>query len=266
MHDLTSTPSFFVCSITGDPYRFSHSSSPSSPSPNSNTEYSHPPSLSHPSQSSTRSPRFVALSVHLDASSSLPVFKLTLEASLLVQVWTILPGTYIKLAEGAVSLQRIAAYLAGSEIDPPLPPTSTSPPSDSEASTSTSFGYHSATILYPTQIPVSSAVVSSSSSSSNTTTFSLQDLTVDIPRGELTLVCGKVGAGKSLFLLGLLGEGDLAEGGEVVFPRSVDAGGGRVVVAEGEDWLIEGSSFVPQVSRFLLGTLLHQTSIFLKPS
>jgi len=39
----------------------------------------------------------------------------------------------------------------------------------------------------------------------STTSFKLQDLTVHIPRGSLTLVTGPTGAGKTAFLVGLLG-------------------------------------------------------------
>lgn len=39
----------------------------------------------------------------------------------------------------------------------------------------------------------------------STTTFKLQDLTIDIPRGSLTLVTGPTGAGKTAFLIGFLG-------------------------------------------------------------
>jgi ABC-type uncharacterized transport system ATPase subunit len=41
----------------------------------------------------------------------------------------------------------------------------------------------------------------------STTSFKLQDLTINIPRGALTLVTGPTGAGKTAFLVGLLGGG-----------------------------------------------------------
>jgi ABC-type uncharacterized transport system ATPase subunit len=39
----------------------------------------------------------------------------------------------------------------------------------------------------------------------SSTSFKLQDLTINIPHGSLTLVTGPTGAGKTAFLVGLLG-------------------------------------------------------------
>jgi len=39
----------------------------------------------------------------------------------------------------------------------------------------------------------------------SSTSFKLQDLTINIPQGSLTLVTGPTGAGKTAFLVGLLG-------------------------------------------------------------
>jgi ABC-type uncharacterized transport system ATPase subunit len=39
----------------------------------------------------------------------------------------------------------------------------------------------------------------------SSTTFKLQDLAINIPHGSLTLVTGPTGAGKTAFLVGLLG-------------------------------------------------------------
>lgn len=52
-------------------------------------------------------------------------------------------------------------------------------------------------------------------------------------------------SGKSLFLLGLLGEADLAEGGTILFPRSHAAPPTSSIA--GENWLIDSVAFVPQV-------------------
>ncbi|BGP24141.1 ATP-binding cassette transporter [Rhodotorula toruloides] len=49
--------------------------------------------------------------------------------------------------------------------------------------------------------------------------FELQDLTLDFPRGEMSLVCGRLGSGKTLLLLALLGEVDVLSG-SVHCPRS----------------------------------------------
>jgi excinuclease UvrABC ATPase subunit len=48
----------------------------------------------------------------------------------------------------------------------------------------------------------SSTSAMSSVSTTPKTKFMLTDLNIDFPRGELTLVCGKLGSGKTLLLLG----------------------------------------------------------------
>jgi ABC-type uncharacterized transport system fused permease/ATPase subunit len=42
--------------------------------------------------------------------------------------------------------------------------------------------------------------------------FRLRDLQLELPKGQMTLVAGKFGSGKSLLLLALLGEARLVEG------------------------------------------------------
>ena len=49
--------------------------------------------------------------------------------------------------------------------------------------------------------------------------FELQDLSIDFPPREMSIVCGQIGAGKTLLLLALLGEADLLAG-QVYCPRS----------------------------------------------
>jgi ABC-type multidrug transport system fused ATPase/permease subunit len=49
--------------------------------------------------------------------------------------------------------------------------------------------------------------------------FVLFDLTLHFPLGELSLICGKLGAGKTLLLLALLGEADVLTG-QLICPRS----------------------------------------------
>ena len=74
------------------------------------------------------------------------------------------------------------------------------------------------------------------------------DLTLDFPLGELSLVCGRLGSGKSLLLLALLGEADILTG-QVLCPRSppdVIASFTGVLVPE-EEWYVPGvCAYVPQ--------------------
>lgn len=77
--------------------------------------------------------------------------------------------------------------------------------------------------------------------------FRLQDLDVTFPRGQLTLVAGKFGSGKTLMLLGLLGEAKLIEGdisyavSDVLCDASVDGD-------DAWDLLPRGVAYVPQTA------------------
>jgi len=75
--------------------------------------------------------------------------------------------------------------------------------------------------------------------------FQLTDLHIDFPTGQLSLIAGRFGSGKSLLLLSLLGETRLLEGkisylaSELVDPREAVA----------TDWTLKkgGVAYVPQV-------------------
>lgn len=103
--------------------------------------------------------------------------------------------------------------------------------------------------------------------------FSLIDISTTFPRGELSLVCGKIGSGKTLLLLGkssnfiyftmadwftlhaaLLGEADVLAG-QVLCPRS--APDSYLLLSEVDTmvpWIMDGMcAYVPQViTRFSL--------------
>ena len=74
------------------------------------------------------------------------------------------------------------------------------------------------------------------------------DVSIDFPLGELSLICGKLGSGKTLLLLALLGEADVLSG-QVLCPRTPPnalASFAGVVVPE-EEWIVQGvCAYVPQ--------------------
>jgi energy-coupling factor transporter ATP-binding protein EcfA2 len=102
----------------------------------------------------------------------------------------------------------------------------------------------------------------------------LTDLNITFPKGELSLVCGKLGSGKTLLLLGtyyliiytitcsnwgtaLLGEADLLTG-QVLCPKTPpDAIASFAdIVPSPDKWVIDGvCAYVPQVC---LGCFLYQ--------
>ncbi|VDB88774.1 unnamed protein product [Peniophora sp. CBMAI 1063] len=145
----------------------------------------------------------------------------------------ILPDTMIKIFQASVSLRRLARYLHSVEV--PL----------KNLRRDTSVGFSSATATWP-----SASTGSSSGSSTPRGKFSLLDLNATFPAGELTLICGKLGSGKTLALLTLLGEADILAG-DVMCPRSsADALANMSdELARIGDWVVDGiCAYVPQTS------------------
>ncbi|KAB8239478.1 putative ABC transporter [Aspergillus alliaceus] len=74
-------------------------------------------------------------------------------------------------------------------------------------------------------------------------TFKLHDMNLQFPRGELTVIAGPAGAGKSLLLLATIGEADLLQG-QILFPQRHSQ---RAYDASINEWTIDTSiAFVPQ--------------------
>jgi ABC-type multidrug transport system fused ATPase/permease subunit len=89
-----------------------------------------------------------------------------------------------------VSLRRIEKYLHGAEV-------TSVPPLNEQTGT---IALQSATITWP-QDRIRSASAGPSVVSTPKTKFILMDMSVIFPQGELSLICGKLGSGKTLLLL-----------------------------------------------------------------
>ncbi|CAD6588427.1 MAG: hypothetical protein CYPHOPRED_004384 [Cyphobasidiales sp. Tagirdzhanova-0007] len=93
--------------------------------------------------------------------------------------------------------------------------------------------------------------------------FAVTDLMVDFPVGELSLVCGPLGSGKTLLLLALLGEADLLSG-QIVCPRSpvntISIASEMHNITE-DRWLIPVCAYVPQ-SAWLLNASIQDNILF----
>ncbi|KAL4260343.1 ATP-binding cassette transporter C [Pleurotus pulmonarius] len=149
-----------------------------------------------------------------------------------------LPETFINLLQTFVSLRRIEKYLGGSEV-------TLVPPLDHQSKT---IAFQSATVTWPQER--AQASVAPSAAPTPRHKFLLVDLTLQFPPNELTLVCGKLGSGKTLLLLGLLGEADILTG-QVLCPRSppdaLASYAGKSIPKE--DWVVEGvCAYVPQAA------------------
>ncbi|KIJ61804.1 hypothetical protein HYDPIDRAFT_183028 [Hydnomerulius pinastri MD-312] len=159
-----------------------------------------------------------------------------------------LPETFINMLQSHVSLRRIEKYLQLTEVAP-VPPLSSNPAAQSESR----IAFQSATVTWPHDRSKSASGSASTSVASTPRLgkFVLLDLSLRFPEGELSLVCGKLGSGKTLLLLSLLGEADVLAG-QVICPRSPpDA---LALFAEeknvkAEEWIVPGvCAYVPQAA------------------
>jgi ABC-type multidrug transport system fused ATPase/permease subunit len=103
-----------------------------------------------------------------------------------------LPETFVNLLQVHVSLKRIGKYLQLTEVTP-IPALSSAPIDNT-------IVIQSANITWPRDRSAGSA--DSSAASTPRHKFMLVDLALKFPEGQLTLVCGKLGSGKTLLLLG----------------------------------------------------------------
>jgi ABC-type multidrug transport system fused ATPase/permease subunit len=170
-----------------------------------------------------------------------------------------LPETAISVLQGFVSLRRIQKYLSQAEIVP-----------GTDHNTDDTVSLRSATLTWPRDVASGTATAGPASvapSGTNTPSglFTLADVNIEFPIGQLSIVAGRLGAGKTLLLSGLLGEADLLAG-QILCPRSpvsaIEDYGGTVPP---EDWILRGrTAFASQVP-FLINGSLRQNIIFGAP-
>jgi ABC-type multidrug transport system fused ATPase/permease subunit len=170
---------------------------------------------------------------------------------------SVLPETAISVLQGFVSLRRIEKYLSQAEI---------TPGDDSEDNT---VAMRSATVTWPRDVASGSSTGFTSVAPSGANTpksgFTLADVNVEFPIGKLSVICGRLGSGKTLMLLGLLGEADVLAG-QVIAPRSPPHAlaeyGGKV---EANKWILPGrTAFASQVT-WLQNASIRQNIIFGAP-
>ncbi|KAI8972894.1 ATP-binding cassette transporter [Trametes punicea] len=163
-----------------------------------------------------------------------------------------LPETLINMLQCVVSLRRIEKYLHGAEVAP-VPPLNVQ---------QHQIALQSATITWP-QDRARGTSAAPSAASTPRHKFVLVDVTLDFPIGELSLICGKLGSGKSLLLLALLGEADLLSG-QMICPRSPPDTIARFagVVVPQEEWVVSGvCAYVPQ-SAWLRNASIKENILF----
>ncbi|KAL0565394.1 hypothetical protein V5O48_016631 [Marasmius crinis-equi] len=148
-----------------------------------------------------------------------------------------LPETLINTLQSLVSLRRIEKYLNTAEVNSVLP-------LDQQSRT---IAFQSCTVTWAQDRTLRSAA--SSAASTPRQKFVLLDLSLQFPEDGLSLICGKLGSGKTLLLLALLGEADILTG-QVLCPRSPpNAITTYAQIRPDEEWIVKGlCAYVPQAA------------------
>ncbi|KAI0018566.1 P-loop containing nucleoside triphosphate hydrolase protein [Xylariomycetidae sp. FL0641] len=152
---------------------------------------------------------------------SLGVFK-ALEVTL-----SVIPELTTDLLDAWVSVKRIDAYLRGAEISKIT--------KDAEEVT-----FENASIAWPTD-------ADPSDTEENPDRFVLRDVNLKFPKGQLSVISGKTGSGKSLMLAAVLGEVDLLSG-SIAVPTAPPLHERHDSKANKDNWIIPGAiAYVAQI-------------------
>ncbi|KAM0789106.1 hypothetical protein ACM66B_003161 [Microbotryomycetes sp. NB124-2] len=133
----------------------------------------------------------------------------------------VIPEIVVDAIQCLTSLRRIDVYLHTPEVSmsPGAPNLANIEPVPVE----NRIAFNSATVTWPRQAEDASTKDADTAPSGTLTPaprgFELQDIDAMFPIGEMSLICGSLGAGKTLMLLALLGEADVLAG-QVICPRS----------------------------------------------
>lgn len=135
----------------------------------------------------------------------------------------VLPEIIADSLEAWVSIKRIDEYLKAAERDPYIVP-------------SNAITFENASIAWP-----------SDSQEEDPDRFALESINARFPNKELSVVSGKSGSGKSLFLASILGEADLLAG-HVHIPQAPSSEERFDYRANKSDWIIDSAiAFVAQI-------------------
>lgn len=125
--------------------------------------------------------------------------------------------------EAWVSMKRIDEYLQAPERDEYLTPGSR-------------ISFMNATVAWP-----------SDSQEQDADRFILRDISLKFPTGELSVISGQTGSGKSLLLAAILGEAEKLSG-DIEVPKSFDVHDGYNYMVSKSEWIIDSAiAFVAQI-------------------
>ncbi|TYJ54700.1 hypothetical protein B9479_004639 [Cryptococcus floricola] len=168
-----------------------------------------------------------------------------------------LPSSIAELLQEILGARRIATFLSAPDVEYFDNDTASSPEHDSTVDDGPLYvvgtiGWDVPKIYMPSSSSSSPADRNATvveTADEDKSGFKLLDLDVEFPRGQLTLVAGKFGSGKSLLLLALLGEARLIEGkiSYTVSPIMDHS------IGSGTDWSLirKGVAYVPQAAWLL---------------
>lgn len=151
-----------------------------------------------------------------------------------------LPTSMATLLQEILSAKRIGQFLKARDLDYLL-----EVPYDSKPLPESERIYVHGTVTW--DIPPGQNAENGANSNQ---VFKLQDLQLDFPRGQLSLVAGKFGSGKTLLLLALLGEARLVDGKiSYLVSDLLDPLDAKI-----PEWKLRkgGVAYVPQVRSLLL--------------
>ena len=155
-------------------------------------------------------------------SASVAFTSITIMGSMEVSL-AVLPEVIADALEAWVSVKRIDDYLKAPERDPYIIP-------------SEDLDFENASIAWP-----------SDSQEEDPDRFTLKNINIRFPINELSVISGKTGSGKSLFLAAILGEADLLAG-HVRVPQTPSSEERFDYKANKSDWIIDSATaFVAQI-------------------
>jgi ABC-type multidrug transport system fused ATPase/permease subunit len=145
----------------------------------------------------------------------------------------VIPEMFIDGIQAYASVKRIQRFLDEDEIEASVP---------QDPQTAVDISFQSATVGWKKP----SEVEQTSTESEEEASFILKDLNAQFPNGELSLISGSTGSGKTLMLLSLLGETVLIDG-RVACPRvpvsdtiTSEIGQASADISA-DDWILERS-------------------------
>ena len=155
-------------------------------------------------------------------SASVAFTSITVMGSMEVSL-AVLPEVIADALEAWVSVKRIDEYLKAPERDPYI-------------IASKAIDFENASIAWP-----------SDSQEEDPDRFILKNINIQFPDKQLSVISGKTGSGKSLFLAAILGEADLL-GGHVKVPQAPSSQERFDYKANKSDWIIDSAiAFVAQI-------------------